>query len=289
MMVSFPNAKINLGLHILAKREDGFHDIETVFYPVMCCDVLEIIPDKKSAEENSLVSFQLSGIKIFGDEKKNLCLRAYNLLSEKYSLPPIQMYLHKIIPIGAGLGGGSTDATFTLMMLNKIFDLKIDDEKLESYAAFLGSDCSFFIRNKPMFASGRGEVLEDVNINLSARTPSEKKYFITIVKPEINVSTAEAYSMLRLTPTSPKERGTPSLKKIIQMPVEMWKENLVNDFEKNIFKKYPAIEGVKNKLYESGAVYASMSGSGSAVFGIFKEEKKLSTEFPNANVWNGKL
>jgi 4-diphosphocytidyl-2-C-methyl-D-erythritol kinase len=263
-MLAFPNAKINLGLHVLEKRTDGFHNIETVFYPVQWCDVLEIIPAEKKARAG--VKFNATGLKIIGSKEKNLCVKAYNLLKEKYDLPPMQMHLHKLIPFGAGLGGGSADATQTLMLLNSIFNLSLNKKELEELAATLGSDCPFFIHNKPLLAKEKGNVFEEINLSL-------KDFFIAIVKPDVHVSTADAYSHVQL---SSKEN---SLKEIIARPVKEWKDVLVNDFEKTVFKKYPVINYLKEELYKCGATYASMSGSGSAVYGIFKNEVALKNQF----------
>ena len=248
-MLSFPNAKINLGLHVLRKREDGFHDIETVFYPIEMHDSLEILP----AEEHFLKQY---GLKLPRGE--NLVTKAYNLLYERYHLPPISVHLLKHIPSGSGLGGGSSDAAYTLVMLNDMFNLDISPAGLEKYAAQLGSDCAFFIKNKPAIATGRGEVLEDIDLELSG-------YEIKVIHPGIHIPTPEAYSMVH----PDKER--PSLREIIARPVSEWKTGLVNDFEKPIFEKHPEIRKLKEKMYEDGAVYASMSGSGSSIFGIFRK------------------
>ncbi len=272
-MISFPNAKINLGLNIVSRRADGFHDIETIFYPVQWSDALEIIPDPSS---KSLLQFKNTGTRIYSKDHQNLCLKAYYLLTEKSDLPPIKMHLHKIIPIGAGLGGGSADAAFTLIMLNKFFNLNLNDEQLQNYASQLGSDCAFFVRNKPVFASGKGDQFEEIKLDL-------KKYFIVIVKPKVHVSTSEAYT--NVVPLKPPA----SLKELIKLPIAKWKENIQNDFEKTIFEKFTILKNIKAKLYKYGAVYASMSGSGSSVYGIFTEEKILDHSFRNCTVWSGKL
>lgn len=272
-MISFPNAKINLGLNIIERRTDGFHNIETVFYPVQWCDVLEIIPD---ADAKKSTSFKNSGIKMYSISQENLCLRAYRLLAEKYNLPPVKMHLHKIIPVGAGLGGGSADAAFALIALNKIFDLKLTEEQLQDHASELGSDCAFFLKNKPVFASGKGNKFEELKLSL-------KNYFITMVKPKVHISTAKAYQ--HVTPKKPAS----SLKELIKQPVTKWKDIIHNDFEKSIFEEFAVIRNIKAKLYSNGAIYASMSGSGSCVFGIFKEEKDLISSFKNCIVWNGSL
>lgn len=251
-MISFPNAKINLGLHVLRKRSDGFHDIETVFYPVDMHDSLEISPSASGEFD-----LQQYGIKISGGE--NIISKAYFLLREDYDLPPIQVHLLKGIPAGAGLGGGSSDAAHCLLMLNDMFHLGIEADELQAYASRLGSDCPFFLRNKPILATGRGEVLEEIDIDLSG-------YFIAIIKPDIHVSTPMAYSMIR------PAAGRPSLREIIFTPIEEWRDRLENDFELPIIEMHPQIGGIKQIMYDQGAVYAAMSGSGSSVYGIFRQD-----------------
>lgn len=251
-MVVFPNAKINIGLNIVEKRMDGFHNIESVFYPVMeLFDVLEII---KSSE----LKFASSGIVIPGDEADNLCLKAYHLIKADFDVLPVHIHLHKVIPIGAGLGGGSADAAFTLKLLNQIFELNIADDELINYARKLGSDCAFFIKNKPVYALGKGDEFEDVTLELS-------NYEILIKYPNIHIGTAEAYA--GVNPYPPKV----NLKELIKMPIENWKNNINNDFEDSIFPNHPQIKVLKEKFYTDGAVYTSMTGSGSAVFGIFEK------------------
>jgi 4-diphosphocytidyl-2-C-methyl-D-erythritol kinase len=249
-MIVFPNAKINIGLNVVSKREDGYHNLETIFYPIKLTDALEVI----EAEESGL---SISGIEIEGTPENNLILKAYQLLKTDFNLPPLQFHLHKIIPFGAGLGGGSSDAAFTLKALNECYNLGLQLEQLESYAFQIGADCPFFIQNKPTFATGIGNKFHDIELNLS-------DYEIIILKPNISVSTPEAYS--NVIPRNPKFR----LPQIIKTPVEDWKNLIVNDFEKSVFTKYPQIAELKQLLYDSGASYSSMSGSGSAVFGIFR-------------------
>ncbi len=270
-MITFPPCKINIGLNILSKRSDGFHSIETVFYPIAWTDILEIVPNEHGREA---VDFRSTGIRLFGPKEKNLCLKAYHLLAEKYPLPPVKMHLHKLIPVGAGLGGGSSDAASTLLLLNRLFKLGAEDAELEEMAVTLGSDCPFFIKNKPVIASGKGEILEVINLKM-------KNYFIVIVKPRVHVSTTEAYSMVK--PSRPSR----SLHELVQGPVEEWKDLVQNDFEKTIFEKYPGVRNIKNKMYKLGAVYASMSGSGSAVYGIFNQEKNLRAYFRSCTLWQG--
>lgn len=250
-MIGFPNAKINIGLNITEKRPDGFHNLETVFYPVGWSDALEFV----SSEETS---FSHSGILISGEAEANLVMKAYRLLQKDFSLPPLKVHLHKEIPFGAGLGGGSSDGAFMLSMLNKEFKLQLSSAGLEHYAAQLGSDCPFFIRNTPVFASGRGEVMEPAELVLN-------NWFILLVKPPVAVPTAKAFQWI--VPAVPKY----SLKTLIRQPVSEWKNTIVNQFELSVFQFFPEIEKVKHQLYEMGAAYASMSGSGSCVFGLFQE------------------
>lgn len=253
-MILFPNCKINLGLHILRKREDGFHDLETVFYPLPLRDALEVV----TTEE---MIFSQSGIEIPGDAADNLCARAYQLLKTDFpQLPAVHIHLHKQIPTGAGLGGGSADGAFTLKLLNTKYNLDIPDQRLEQYAAQLGSDCPFFIRNTACLAGGRGEIMEPLELDLSG-------YSFLVVHPGIHVHTGWAFS--QLTPGQPNV----PLREINWQDVPSWKETLTNDFEKVVFTAYPAIGGIKEKMYKTGAVYAAMSGSGSAVVGIYPKNE----------------
>lgn len=253
-MIAFPNCKINLGLNIIRKRADGFHDIESVFYPLPLNDVIEVI---KSTEFN----FTATGLPVNGNTEDNLCLRAYRLLQQDFpDLPPVLMHLHKVIPMGAGLGGGSANAAFMLKLLNDKFHLKLSTEKLLDYSLRLGSDCPFFIVNKPALARGRGELLQTINLGLS-------DYSILLVDPKIHINTAWAFAQLG-EPISRKP-----LMEVISQPVENWKNELVNDFEIPVIKHHPALGEIKNRLYEAGAIYAAMSGSGSCFFGIFPKNK----------------
>ncbi len=259
-MISFPNAKINIGLNVVEKRPDGYHNLETIFYPVKLADGLEMIESDKA-------EFTSSGIKIDSSPENNLVFKAYQLLKQDFNLPPVKLHLHKVVPFGAGLGGGSSDAAFTLKMLNSWFNLKLSNAHLEKYAAKIGADCPFFIENKPTFAHGIGDRFEPFEIDLS-------NYKIVIVKPNISVSTPEAYR--NIIPAKPDF----NLREINRIPIEDWKELVKNDFENSVFPIYPEIENLKNILYDLGAVYASMSGSGSAVFAIFRHlpvdlDKKL--------------
>lgn len=269
-MVVFPPCKINLGLSVLSKRPDGYHNLETCFYPVRWLDLLEVIPSET-------FSFTTSGTEIPGSVEDNLCVKAYRLLQKDFDLAAVKIHLHKIIPTGAGLGGGSSDAAYTLRLLNDVFALRLNHQTLIEYAAKLGSDCAFFVQDKPMMGSGRGEILREVQLSLDDK-------FLVLVKPDIHVSTADAFGGI-----SPKSTS-PSVEEIVlNYPVQRWKENLKNDFEETIFKKYPDIKWIKEKLYSLGAIYASMSGTGSAVFGIFDEAVDAKSQFPTATTWSGFL
>ena len=259
-MLIFPNAKINIGLNIVKKRPDGYHDLETVFYPINLTDILEFV------ETAGNTKFVNTGIDLGIEEKDNLILKAYQLLKKEYNLPESEIHLHKIIPTGAGLGGGSSDASFMLKSLNEYFNLNITDKSLEKYAQQLGSDCPVFIKNKAVFAEGTGNIFSKIELDLS-------KYFILIVKPDIHIPTKIAFS--GINPKSPEQ----SLKDLIKLPVSEWKEYIINDFESTVFKQFPEIKKIKDTLYESGAIYAQMSGSGAAVFGIFEEEPVIPDEF----------
>jgi 4-diphosphocytidyl-2-C-methyl-D-erythritol kinase len=276
-MICYPNVKINLGLKVLRKREDGYHDLETLFLPYPgIADCLEIItgddysrtlsglreryPSLTQAisEDGKLMITLARREGVDWDPLKDLTAKAYFLLDAQYSLPPMKIYLEKLSPVGAGLGGGSSDAAFALRMISTLANLPLSDEELASYAAQLGSDCAFFIYNRPMFGSGRGEILEPFELDLTG-------YRIEVFIPEgIAVSTADAYRGI-----VPREPEVP-LKEVLRRPVSSWKDSLDNDFEQTVFAKYPALATVKTELYKKGAIYAAMSGSGSAFFGIFK-------------------
>jgi 4-diphosphocytidyl-2-C-methyl-D-erythritol kinase len=269
-MIQFPNCKINLGLNIIGKRPDGFHNIETLLYPVELHDALEIVhaPD-------GVLKFQTTGLVIPGEPEQNLCLRAFKLLESDFGLPAVNIHLLKAIPMGSGLGGGSADGAYTLRILNDLFGLGLGSERLMHYARQLGSDCAFFIENYPVFAFDKGGEFESIHIDLTG-------YYISIVIPAIHVSTAEAYGMVE------PEVSERSLLDIPRIPMKDWRDILVNDFEKQVFAKYPLIGGIKAKLYEHGAVYASMSGSGSAVYGIFTERPQIEGLFPGCFLWISK-
>lgn len=255
-MITFPNAKINLGLHITEKRTDGYHNLETVFYPIPIEDALEINISKGDHKKYSL---HQSGHAIEGNPADNLVTKAYLMLSEDFSLPPIDIHLHKHIPFGAGLGGGSADAAFMLKLLNDMFSLHLSTTALETYAARLGADCAFFINNQPTFAEGIGNIFSPVSLSL-------KGYKLILVKPDVFVSTRAAFS--QITPQKP----THSLKEIINRPISEWRAYMKNDFEESVFPQFPIISQIKENLYKNGAHYAAMSGSGSSVFGLFDIE-----------------
>ena len=266
-MIVFPNCKINLGLHIVRKREDGYHELETIFYPVPLKDSLELIIDTDSSKKG--IEFTQSGIEVKGEQNDNLCVKAYNILAADFpNIPAVKVHLHKAIPMGAGLGGGSADAAFMLKLLNEKCNLSITDEKLMQYALKLGSDCPFFIYNKPCIAKGRGEKLSPIALDL-------KGYQLVIINPGIHVSTASAFS--GITPKDPIN----TLEKIANSSIQDWKGVLVNDFENSIFSAYPEIEKIKNMLYEKGATYSSMSGSGSSVYAIFPSNADINLDFPD--------
>ncbi len=254
-MITYPNAKINLGLNVTEKRPDGYHNVETIFYPINLQDALEVTLLHKDNEPYRL---HVTGTVLDGSPDDNLVVKAFKLMQEHHPLQPVDIHLHKHIPTEAGLGGGSADGAFMLKMLNDKFNLKLTEEQLEAYAARLGADCPFFIRNKPVLATGTGNIFEPIRLSL-------KGYHLVLIKPCISVSTREAYAHIR--PRHPEE----PLKEVITRPIGEWKDHLKNDFEESVFCNYPEIAAIKDRLYDLGAVYAQMSGSGSAVYGIFQE------------------
>lgn len=261
MMTIYPCSKINLGLNIIGKRNDGYHNLETVLYPIPLCDQLELI-DIGHQSENPLCTLEVDGALLDCDPQHNLVVKAYELIAKEHGLPDIRVKLTKKIPSEAGLGGGSSDAVNMLKLLNEYFSLNISSPKMQDYAVQLGADCSFFIHNKPCFASGIGEKMEFLNtedINLS-------RYYIGLVKPEISISTKEAFSNIKPRPS------TVSCKDIVKCPIKDWRYSLVNDFEHSIFKSHPSLGRIKEELYNMGALYAQMSGSGSTIFGFFSNE-----------------
>ena len=270
-MIDFPGCKINLGLSVLRKRPDGFHEVETLMYPVPMNDALEIIPAR-----DGQFSFNISGFDISGDRKANLVVRAFELIKSEFDLPAIKVHLHKAIPFGAGLGGGSADAAATIKLCNQLFNLNLSVEEMEDYARPLASDYAFFIHNHPAPPTAKGDQVHAENLSL-------KNSFLLIVKPPVHINTTEAYSWI--TPTE-KEAN---LQKIVQMPLKKWRGLLLNDFENAVFEKFPEIRGIRDELYSVGALYASLSGSGSAVFGLFDKEPATKDRFENYFTWQGKL
>ena len=270
-MICFPNAKINLGLNVVRKRQDGYHDIETIFYPIRVKAALETTEARQQC-------FRQTGIPVNAPEEKNLVIKALNALKKHYNIPLLEIHLLKAIPFGAGLGGGSADAAFMLKLVNDFCKLNIQDPELETIASTIGADCPFFIRNTPVFATGTGNIFEPVDLSL-------KGYHLCLVKPNVAVSTPEAYA--RVTPSVPKI----SLKEIIQQPVTEWRRLMVNDFENSVFPKHPIIEEIKKTLYQKGAIYAAMSGSGSSVFGLFDRPTHFEKQslFTDCFLWEGEL
>lgn len=286
-MISFPNAKINIGLHVVGKRPDGYHDIETVFYPVNLQDALEVTlmkpldsgelrrrisagklvrPEetpllsrmRRKADDLPCCSLEMTGLDIEGPAQDNLVVKAYLMLAHDFDLPAIDIRLHKHIPTGAGMGGGSSDGASMISLLNRRFGLRMKDGLMEQYAARLGSDCAFFIQNTPVIATGRGEIMNPVNLNLHG-------WYIVLVKPDVHISTAMAYAGV-----VPQEPPLP-LQEAVRRPVTQWRDIIVNDFEQSVFKQYPVLSEIKEKLYAMGAGYASMTGSGATVYGLFKK------------------
>ena len=251
-MIRFPQAKINLGLRILEKRSDGYHEIDSCMYPIGIEDIIEVIP-------NYSEQLHVSGLLVNGEVTTNLCWKAYQLIKERYKIPSTYLHLNKQIPMGAGLGGGSSDASAVLLMLNECYQLGISLKQLEEMAAELGSDCPFFIESKPKMVSGRGEIMDPVTIDLSG-------YYLKVINPGIHIGTAEAYAGV-----SPY-RGGKTVREVVEGPNENWKKELVNDFEHSVFQRNPLLAAIKNELYAEGAVYAAMSGSGSTLFGVFNQQ-----------------
>ena len=256
-MIVYPNAKINIGLNVVEKRPDGYHDLETVFYPIGLQDILEIQGIEADAPECGY-RLKVTGTVLDGSPEDNLVIRAFKLLKKEFDLPPVSIGLYKHIPTGAGLGGGSADAAFTFKTLNERFKLGLTTKQMEDRCSQLGADCPFFIQNKPVFATGIGNVFHPIELNLKYKQ-------LVLVKPDVFVSTKDAYAKVKV---QHPERPLPEL---LAQPIETWKDMVVNDFEASVFSKYPEIAAIKDKLYDLGALYASMSGSGSSVFGIFDD------------------
>lgn len=262
-MLTLPNAKINLGLNVVAKRADGYHDLETVFYPVPITDALEVFPMDPHFPSAVDCDLKVTNIHIEGDEQKNLVVRAYQLLKQDFpTLPRIHAHLYKGIPTQAGMGGGSSDCGFMITLLNRQFQLGLTDQQMIDYAARLGADCAFFVLNQPCYAEGIGERLEPIALDL-------KDWYLAVVRPDIPVSTREAFSLIH------PEHPAQNCRDIVMQPVETWRDALTNDFEKSVFALHPEIGAIKDQLYEMGAVYAAMSGSGSSLFGLFRHPVAL--------------
>ncbi|MCK4630390.1 MAG: 4-(cytidine 5'-diphospho)-2-C-methyl-D-erythritol kinase [Bacteroidales bacterium] len=273
-MICFPNAKINIGLRVTGKRPDGYHNIESILYPIGLTDMLEISEQEKISGKG--ISLVTTGIKIDSPPEKNLVFRTAELLRKEYSIPPLNIHLHKLIPTGSGLGGGSSDTSFLLRVLNENFNIGITEEKLHAIASGLGSDCPFFLNNNSAFISGRGEKIQRISLDLS-------RFYLVVVYPDIHVDTGLAYS--QITPSKP---GL-SLQKLIKYPVSQWKENIFNDFEKPVFSEFPNIKKIKEKLYRMGAIYSSLTGSGSAVYGLFDKKTETDGQFGHYLVWQERL
>lgn len=269
-MITFPPCKINLGLNVIRKRADGYHDIETVFCPVPWTDALEVVRSES-------FSFTVSGLPVTGAPADNLCVRAYELLKERHGIGPVSMHLHKVIPMGAGLGGGSSDAAHTLNLLDAVFELNLKVDDLLHYASLLGSDCPFFIHGKPAIGKGRGELLNEIELPLANK-------FLVVVVPDVHVSTTTAYAGVE--PAVPER---PCGEVVSEVPLSQWKHYLINDFERSVIQAFPVIGKVKMMLYDSGAVYAAMSGSGSAVYGIFDRPVVLPGVLSHYTHWTGFL
>lgn len=267
-MITFPIAKINLGLNVVERRPDGYHNLETVFYPVPISDALELTIMNTKFPSTVDCDIKVTNLEVEGDEQRNLVVRAYQLLKQDFQqMPRIHAHLWKGIPTQAGMGGGSSDSAYTIRLLNEMFTLGLSDEQMIQYAARLGADCAFFILSRPAYAEGIGELLQPISLNLSS-------YYIGIVRPNIPVSTREAFSLIK--PQKPAK----CCREVVMQTIETWREELTNDFEQSVFTLHPEIGAIKQQLYDLGAVYAAMSGSGSAVFGLFQNEIDLAAHFP---------
>lgn len=269
MIIKYPCAKINLGLNIVSKRDDGYHNLGTIFYPIPLYDKLEVNATDETFLDGKPYNLKKGGIIVDGNDDKNLVVKAYLALRKKYNLSRVHINLFKDIPTGAGMGGGSSDCAFMINALNEEFNLNIPTQEREKMAAQLGADCAFFINAKPVYATGIGDIMQPINISM-------KDYFIIIIKPNIHISTAEAFANIK--PRIPQK----SVKDIIMQPIETWRDELHNDFEESIFINHPEIKEIKDKLYSMGALFALMSGSGSSVFGLFREcNDSIKEEFSN--------
>jgi 4-diphosphocytidyl-2-C-methyl-D-erythritol kinase len=277
-MITFPVAKINLGLNVVEKRPDGYHNLQTVFYPVPIMDALEIVPMSDGFPSDVDCDLKVTNITIEGDEQRNLVVRAYQLLKADYpELPRVHAHLWKGIPTQAGMGGGSSDCGYMIRLLNETFELGLTSEQMQQYAARLGADCAFFIESRASYAEGIGELLQPIDLDLSG-------WHIGVVRPDIPVPTKEAFS--RIHPHYPAL----NCREAVMQPVETWRDTLTNDFEESVFVLHPEIGAVKEQLYKMGATYAAMSGSGSALFGLFKDEPDaLRQTFPDMFTFSGVL
>ena len=279
-MITFPCCKINLGLNIVAKRPDGYHNLETVFYPVPLCDALEIKKMDEEFPSSTPIDLKVTGNIVACDETKNLVVRAYHLLAEDYKLPRVHAHLFKRIPMQAGLGGGSADAAYMIRLLDERFRLNMGNTEMERYAVQLGADCAFFIRSEIAYATGIGEVLEPADTEKN----NLEGYYLVLIKPDVAVSTAEAFA--GITPKKPVK----CCRDIVRQPIDTWRSELTNDFEKSIFAIHPILATIKEKLYEHGALYAQMSGSGSTIFGIFGQKPTSIEElFPDMFTYSVRL
>ena len=279
-MITFPCCKINLGLNIVAKRPDGYHNLETVFYPVPLCDALEIKKMDEEFPSSTPIDLKVTGNIVECDETKNLVVRAYHLLAEAYKLPRVHAHLFKRIPMQAGLGGGSADAAYMIRLLDERFRLNMGNTEMERYAAQLGADCAFFICSEIAYATGIGEVLEPADTEKN----NLEGYYLVLIKPDVAVSTAEAFA--GITPKKPVK----CCRDIVRQPIDTWRSELTNDFEKSIFAIHPILATIKEKLYEHGALYAQMSGSGSTIFGIFGQKPTSIEElFPDMFTYSVRL
>ena len=277
-MIKFPVAKINLGLNVVERRTDGYHNLETVFYPVPLKDALEVQLMDETFPSDYDCDLKVTNLHLEGDEQRNLVVRAYQLLKTDFpTLPRMHAHLWKGIPSQAGMGGGSSDCAYMLRMVNEIGNLQLTEQELTSYAARLGADCAFFIKSKPCYAEGIGERLESISLDL-------KGWHIGVVRPDIPVPTKEAFSLIH--PHKPQK----NCRQVITQPIETWRTDLVNDFEDSVFTLHPELSAIKERLYKMGATYAAMSGSGSALFGLFKESPdRLGQEFPDMFTFNSLL
>ncbi|WP_299269561.1 4-(cytidine 5'-diphospho)-2-C-methyl-D-erythritol kinase [uncultured Prevotella sp.] len=281
-MIDFPCAKINLGLNITEKRADGYHNLETVFFPIPICDALEIKTMDERFPSNVACDLKVTGNNVCCNENDNLIVKAYNMIAADFDIPRVHAHLYKNIPSEAGLGGGSSDAAYMIRLLDQRFRINIGNAEMEKYAARLGADCPFFITAEPSYAEGIGEILSPVNITNN----NLEGYSLVVVKPQIAVSTKEAFS--NITPRKPLM----CCREIVAQPIETWKDALCNDFEESIFGIYPKLNDIKNRIYTLGAAYAQMSGSGSSLFGIFKsdvDEQSIKNEFADCRTFVMKL